>query len=250
MTAESTFQAALGPDEVHIWCLRLDDNAELLQRAYQTLSPEERDRAARFLVDQARKTFVLSRAILRALLAVLNGNAPAKLKFEYTKEGKPFLAVGSPLVYFNMSHSGDLAAYAVTVTTEVGIDIEKHRQMRDMQAIAQRFFSTREFQNLSEVPEPDRIAAFFDCWVRKEAYLKACGGGLSMGLSNFSVSLAPGEPAALLSIDDPGKNPREWLLHAFIPAPGFSGALAIRQRPCCVCLHKTESATHVLQAPA
>lgn len=246
MSVDSTLHTVLAPGEVHVWCFRLESDAESLPRAFQTLAPDECSRAARFLVDQPRNTFVLSRAILRTLLAALRGGTPGELKFEYSKEGKPFLAGGSPLIYFNMSHSGDLAAYAVTLATEVGIDIEKHRPMTDMDAIARRFFSAKEYQSLLQVPQPNRIAAFFDCWVRKEAYLKARGGGLSMGLSNFHVSLAPGEPAALLGIDDPGENSQEWFLSAFTPAPGFSGALAIRHIPCCVYLHKTDSAADML----
>ena len=149
-------------------------------------------------------------------------------------------------MHFNLSHSGDLAAYAVTLASEVGIDVEQHRPMPDMAAIAQRFFSAKEYQSLLQVPEPERISAFFDCWVRKEAYVKARGGGLGMGLDNFHVSLAPDEPAALLSIDDPTEDPREWFLQAFTPEQGFSGALALRQKRCRVHLHKTMSATDVL----
>jgi 4'-phosphopantetheinyl transferase len=246
MPAQSTFHTPLAPDDVHIWCIRLESTAELLESAYQTLSPGERSRAARFLVDPPRNTFVLARAVLRRLLAGLNGGTAEDLQFGYSKEGKPFLLHQLSTMHFNMSHSGDLAAYAITLAGEVGIDVEQHRSMPDLEAIAQRFFSAREHKSLSQVPEPERIPAFFDCWVRKEAYLKARGGGLSIGLDNFHVSLAPGEPAALLAIDDPAENAREWFLHAFTPAPGFSGALALRQQQCRVHLHRTVSATDVL----
>jgi 4'-phosphopantetheinyl transferase len=237
------------PGEVHIWCVRLDSDPESLQHAHQRLSPEERSRAARFLVDQPRNTFVLSRAVLRTLLAGLTGTAACDLKFSYTKQGKPLLADGlSSAPHFNVSHSGDFATYAVMLGCEVGIDIEKHRLMPDMEAIAQRFFSPREYQSLSQVPESDRISAFFDCWVRKEAYIKARGGGLAMGLDKFQVSFAPGEPVALLAIEEPGQNPQEWFLHAFTVAPGYSAAVALRQKQCRVQLHKTECASNLLQS--
>jgi 4'-phosphopantetheinyl transferase len=242
MPSQWPFETVLAPDELHIWCFRLDSTAELLRRADRTLSADEHSRTARFLVDQPRNTFVLSRAILRMLLARLNGAAAENLRFDYSKEGKPFLSHGSPQIHFNMSHSGDLAAYAITLAGEVGIDIEKHRLMPDMDAIAQRFFSPGECQALSEVSEPGRNAAFFECWVRKEAYVKAHGGGLSMGLDKFQVSLVPGEPAALLGIDDPADSPEEWFLYAFTPAMSFSGAVAVRHKQCRVQLHKTESA--------
>jgi 4'-phosphopantetheinyl transferase len=130
-------------------------------------------------------------------------------------------------VRFNLSHSDGRAIYAVTLGREVGIDIERVRPLDDHQSIANRFFSSRERVAIRALPETERVQAFFSCWTRKEAYVKAVGDGLHAPLDRFHVSVGPGEPAKLLEIeDDPGGASR-WWMHALEPEPGYVGAVVV-----------------------
>jgi 4'-phosphopantetheinyl transferase len=122
-----------------------------------------------------------------------------------------------------------MLACALTRDYPIGVDVEHHRPIADLAQIAQRFFSREEVGDLMRVPEPARSAAFYDCWSRKEAFIKALGGGLSIPLDSFRVSLEPGR-AALLEVRDAPGEAAAWTIRAFDPAAEFSGALAIRDR--------------------
>lgn len=201
----------------------------LVERAVEILSPDERERADRFRFPRLRSDFALSRALLRILLARHTGRAPLDITFRYGPQGKPSLEPEQG-IRFNLAHSGGLAVYAFTRDRDVGIDIEQARPMPDLEQIASRFFSTAEYLDLTALHGAERTSAFFDCWVRKEAYIKAVGGGLSIPLDSFRVSLAPARRAALLEVTDAPAEAPEWSLLAFSPEPGYHGAIAIRER--------------------
>jgi 4'-phosphopantetheinyl transferase len=155
--------------------------------------------------------------------------APDQLRFDYSNHGKPKLAktFGQGRLSFNLSHSGGLALYSVTLGREIGIDLERVWEDLEYEQIAERFFSPREGTMLRRLPARQRPEAFFNCWTRKEAYLKARGEGLSLPLNQFDVSMAPGEPAALLNVWDDPQEATRWTLQELIPAPGYVGALAV-----------------------
>jgi 4'-phosphopantetheinyl transferase len=199
---------------------------------YETLDPGERQRAARFHFARDRDRFIVGRGTLRALLARYLGGAPARLGFSYGPHGKPALSGEVADVRFNLSHAAGVALYAVAVGREVGIDVEAVRPDFATDQIAERFFSPAERQALRGVEGESRGAAFFACWTRKEAYIKARGQGLSLPLDSFDVTLVPGEPAALLATrDDPGQRDR-WWLSALDAGPGFAAALTIEGQGC------------------
>jgi 4'-phosphopantetheinyl transferase len=219
--------------EVHVWRASLDLPQQELERLREALSPEERERAARFRVPQVQARFTAGRAILRDILGRYLGRQPSALSFGYRKQGKPFLlpSPGQEDLRFNLSHSHALALYGITRAREIGVDLEQVRQDREHEKLAKRFFSPEEAAALQALPPEHRVAAFFHCWTRKEAYLKARGEGLAIPLASFEVSLAPGEPAALLSVaDDPAETGR-WSLEALDPGPGFAAALAVEGEP-------------------
>lgn len=167
---------------------------------------------------------------------------PDHLRFCYNPFGKPALTEpqGAGALRFNMSHSDDLALYAVTSGQEVGVDIEHLRDDFASEQIAERFFSPREVAMLHAVPLNMRTRGFFNCWTRKEAYIKARGEGLSLPLDGFDVTLTPGEPAALLSVRESkpevgdviaGDNELEasrWSLRELRPGAGYAGAIAVQ----------------------
>ncbi|WP_226781557.1 4'-phosphopantetheinyl transferase family protein [Oceaniglobus trochenteri] len=199
---------------VDLWRWRLDDPDP------RSLSPDERARAARFVHDRDRDRFVAGRARLRAILAGYLGCAPGDIAFGYGAHGRPRVAG----VHFNLSHTGDLAQLAVSRDLVPGVDIETVAPI-DM-AVARAHFSANEVQALCALPEGARLAAFYRCWTRKEAFLKALGTGLSTDLHSFAVTLAPGEPPAVLSCA--GGDAGAWRLFDLAPAPGVAGALALR----------------------
>ena len=167
------------------------------------LDERELARAGRFRFERDRKRFAFFRAAIRLILGRYVGRPPRELRFAYSPEGKPSLA-GRPaddFLEFNLAHSEDVALLAVGRGRRIGVDLERIRDERDTDEIAERFFSRDEVRALRALAPDQRRKAFFSCWTRKEAYVKARGDGLSMPLSSFSMSLAPREAAELRSSD-------------------------------------------------
>jgi 4'-phosphopantetheinyl transferase len=220
-----------GPSEVHLWLVRLDASEDNFAQSLAWLSPDEIDRAERFRFPRHRRAFVLGRAALRALLASYLGVEPAGVHFAYGSQGKPALADAACALRFNASNSNDLAACAFTTGCEIGIDIEQHRPLHNLESIADRFFAPEEAADLRKLPEADKTSAFFHCWTRKEAYIKAMGGGLSIPLDSFQVTLQSGVAARMVSLEGSTDRARAWTLHDFDPAPEYAGAIAYRDAP-------------------
>jgi len=187
------------------------------------LSADERERAGRFRFPHLRERFRNGRGMLRHLLAQICGIAPEDLDFAYSEKGKPSLPEFSELE-FNVSHSGDLWACATGWGAPLGIDIEQIRPMPDCELIARRFFAPSECSALSCFPEPGKPAAFFRCWTRKEAYIKALGDGLSRDLGSFTVSFVDEEFSQVRDF----VTAEQWQVRSFEPAPGYAGALVTR----------------------
>jgi 4'-phosphopantetheinyl transferase len=223
----SAGQETLG-NEVHVWTARLDREAEELHDLEATLSPDERARADRFHFARDRQRFVAARGVLRTLLGKYLRQAPASLEFSYGPYGKPSLAGANAArgLSFNLAHSAELAVYAISRQRNLGVDVERIKPESAGEDIARRFFSAREVGDLQTLPPEARVAAFFNCWTRKEAYLKATGMGLQTPLDSFSVSLWPGEPAQFLA----GVEAR-WHLAAFDPSEGYTGAVVYDGSP-------------------
>jgi 4'-phosphopantetheinyl transferase len=219
----------LGDDEVHIWRCDLDQSVSVRQCLISTLAQEERERAERFYFNKDRNHFTVARGALRSILGHYLNLNPAALRFSYGEYGKPMLVKeqGGESLRFNLSHSAGLALCGVTRGREIGIDLESIRPGLSDEAIAERFFSTGEVRALRELPRHLQDEGFFNCWTRKEAYIKAKGEGLSMPLSDFEVSLAPGQAAALLSTKRDPQEAARWLIRELFPAPGFVGAVAV-----------------------
>jgi 4'-phosphopantetheinyl transferase len=222
----------LAPAEVHVWRGRLDLEAACLRRLEKTLSIDEQDRAGRYHFPRDRGAFIAARGMLRGILGRYLGRAPETVRFEYGPHGKPRLPRedGQQRLRFNLTHSHGLALCAVAEGRELGIDIEHHRPELADAAIAERFFSAREVSTLRSLPPALQQPAFFACWTRKEAYLKAAGGGLTIPLNRVEVTLAPGEPAALLSTEAGPIDAKRWSLSELSPRAGYTAALVVEGR--------------------
>ena len=205
-----------------MWRIFLEQPAELQESFLRTLDADERTRAARFHFDNHRRHFVVGRGFLRSLLARYLDVRPEEVRFRYGPYGKPMLEGehrDSPL-RFNASHSGEWAVYGFVQDKEIGVDVEHVKEDIETEGIAERFFSAPEVETLNGLSKEEKPAAFFRCWTRKEAYIKAIGSGLSHPLDTFDVTLAPGEPARLSRVEG-------WSLVDLDVAPDYAAALAV-----------------------
>ncbi len=243
------FQVALNTDEIHVWRVSLNMQPETIERLSRLLASDERVKAERFRFARDRNQFIIGRGLLRVLLGRYLACEPRDVRFCYSSYGKPSL--DAPLaasgLQFNLSHSHQLALLAFTYARNIGVDIEYMRSDVEFEQLAERFFAPDECAVLQTLPPAQRQEAFYNCWTRKEAYIKARGEGLSIPLESFTVSLRPGEPAALLrSREHPSDVPR-WSLRALAPGEQYAAALAVddihwRLR----CWHWLEEAEHFL----
>jgi len=219
----------LGAGKIHVWSIRLDPPAERVAQLGRSLAEDEWARANRFRFDKHRRQYVVGRGALRALLAAYLETRPEKIQFTYGPRGKPFLAAshGAGELQFNLTNSDELALVGFVRGPEIGVDVEYLRQMSDCEQIAERFFSLSERQVLRGIPFPAKQEAFFNCWTRKEAYLKAVGEGLAAPLDSFDVTLALGEAPRMLTLEGDAARAARWSFHHLRPAPDYIGAVAI-----------------------
>lgn len=216
----------LAPAEIHLWRARCDEGPEPLHYL-ELLSPDEKERAGRFAIDGARRDFVVSRGMLRELLAAYLNTRPRDIVLRYGAHGKPSVSQNGAesTVRFNVSHSKGFAIFAFSLEAEVGVDVERIRAEFPGREVAERFFSEQEVAALGKLAPELSSEAFFTCWTRKEAYVKARGGGLQIPLRSFSVGLQEDEDEQI--VDESGK---EWSIHPFEPGTGFAAAVAAEGR--------------------
>jgi 4'-phosphopantetheinyl transferase len=225
--ADCSFE--LGGRIIHVWCVGTDVSPTVAAQFEHLLAPEEKRRAARFRFHHLQCSFVVARGALRVLLGRYLRVHPASIQFNHGPKGKPAVTGSSP-VEFNASRSGALALFAFTVGCEIGVDLEQVHSLSDAQSIADRFFCSDEAADLMSLPSNERERAFFLCWTRKEAYVKAIGDGLSSPLDAFRVTLRPHEPARFVHIAQDANAAKAWKLYDLQVAPNYAAALAYRDK--------------------
>ena len=176
-------------NKIHIYRSSLESSSELLKQYESLLSPDELQKAYRYKFEKDRDHFITGRALLRNILAKYLNQSPDKIIFSYSDKGKPFIRHSN--LKFNLAHSGGKAVFAFAEKAEVGIDIEYMRELPDALQIAKRFFSDEEVNEFMKVNDDEIKPAFFNCWTRKEAFIKAVGDGLSFPLKDFTVTILP-----------------------------------------------------------
>lgn len=212
-------------DSVHVWLFSLSQPAACLGGLERCLSADEIVRADRFHFAHLRQHYVAGRGIMRQILARYLDISAAELRFDYREHGKPELEYAPIPLKFNLSHSGQLGLLAVSLGRQVGADIEFMRPMEDLHSIAEAYFSTREIMDLQALPVQQQARGFFNCWTRKEAYLKGIGKGLAQALNAFDVTLKPEDAAALLAMrEDPNEKDR-WHLQDIPIGPEYAAAV-------------------------
>lgn len=216
---------SLSHHNVHVWTVPTDSPDVALASFEKILSADERHRANRLVHPQRRMSFVLARATLRCILGQYLRIAPEAICFLYGCYGKPALNSSSP-IQFNLTYADGLAVIGVATHCSVGIDVERIRDLADLERVAERFFTFPESARISSLPLPARRRAFFHCWTRKEAYLKADGRGLSLAPNSFELEMFSGQTG--LSQEPPVTtvDPRLWTVQELPSTPDYSAALA------------------------
>lgn len=234
LIADSDFEAkpqlSLAENEVRLWGIDLDAVAPGESRWRTILSPDELARADRFHFARDRQHFTATRALLRMVLGSYLGYEPSMLTFAYSDKGRPLLGAKQSAIpmQFNVSHSGARALLAFSLDRDVGVDVERIRPNLDHDVLAQRYFSPAEQKALVALPLPERCAAFFRCWTRKEAYIKAHGAGLSLPLDSFDVSIMRGEENALQATRPDAGQAALWTLCDVDVGEGYEAALCVK----------------------
>ena len=216
-------------DEVHVWQFDLDTQSVGDGQWESLLSSDERERALRFHFPLHRRRFAATRGFLRIVLGAYLDTDPKTLCFRYSDKGKPALDgthATSPL-RFNLSHSENVVLLAVAFGREIGVDVEYMRPDFELESIAQRFFSAAERESFDTIVVAQKCLAFFNCWTRKEAFIKAKGDGLSLPLDQFDVSLTPAAPAEILATRPDAGEKTHWSLRPLVAGPDYAAALVV-----------------------
>lgn len=216
----------LAANEVHVWLAQLNVSS-MLAHYQRLLTKEELERAQRFYFERDLLRWTIAHGVLRLLLAHYAGAEPLCIGLDKNAYGKPFILRPALSLHFNLSHSGDFALYAFVYQREVGIDIERMRNNVNYDELAAHVFSEGEQEILRALPPAQKYQAFYHCWTRKEAYIKARGKGLSLPLNLFDVSLLPDAPAALLASREDAREVARWSMLALPVPAGYDGTIVV-----------------------
>jgi 4'-phosphopantetheinyl transferase len=201
--------------EVHLWRVNLSGEKERRWRGI--LTTDEQERANRFHFTADRRQFTVTRALLRTILGQYLDMKPKTLRFEHTEFGKPSIdpSQNPRGIRFNIAHSGDCSLLAFGLATSLGVDVEDLQIGRNVLDLARFVFSPSQYERFLALPEAERTLAFFESWTRKEAIVKALGGGLSIPLDSLEVEDA-GAP--------------EWFVCNINVGVRYAAAIAARAR--------------------
>lgn len=212
---------------IHVYRFEINPGKHEIDVAYKNiLSEDEKTRADRFRFEKDKNNFIYCRTKLRNILSEYTGISSGEMVFSYTKYGKPFIEDHS--IKFNVSHSGNYAVIAVTENNEIGIDIEFKREIADAKNIAVRYFSDDEMIEFLKMKDDKVKDAFFTCWTRKEAFIKAVGEGLSYPLSDFSVSFVNGSAPLIRKIYSNPDETKLWSLFNVNTEVNYVSSLAVK----------------------
>ena len=211
---------------VDIWSGRLTLAPETLQTLYAILDDSERQKAQTFKSGLMRDRFIAVRSLLRQTLAHYLKVQPAGLQFDIGEYGKPFLACGS--LHFNLSHTGDYMLIAVANFPDIGVDIEKLIQRSSLDAIAKRVFSEGELKLWRQLAPEQQLTGFYRLWTKKEAFVKAVGRGIALGMELCEFELEQG--GQLIAIPAEYEPVCDWRVTELEVFCGLSAALVAKSR--------------------
>jgi len=219
----------LGKNEVQVWRIDLGAFQKHSDDLFSFLSSEEKKRSKGFYFERDKKNYVITRGILRIILGKYLQRHPATIQFIYGEHGKPFLNKENhkPDIQFNISHSKNIALISFTTGRDIGVDVEYIRKINHV-SIAQRFFSPDEVKEILSLPVSDQLEAFFSFWTKKEAFIKAKGGGLSVPLRSFSVSSTKKTKVRITHIANAHEEEKMWSLFDIEVGKEYRAACAVK----------------------
>ncbi len=219
-------KAVLSETHVDIWLIHIPDFVASVEEDLSLLDDYERQRAEAFRFLRDKESFVVAHAALRRILGNYLNLAPVAIRFQYNSFKKPHVAnEGAAKVSFNLSHSQQYALVAVTLSHDLGVDIEYMKKSRDLSQIAERFFSEKEFEEYHSLASEQKLEGFYNAWTRKEAFIKAMGQGLFCSLKDFVVNLTPGVEAKIIDVKDPLAH--LWHIQGFSPVENYCAAVVV-----------------------
>lgn len=213
--------------ELHIWSVRINDHNDRLEKYWQLLNEQEIQKARAFKFIKDRRCFIIARGALRSLLGSYLHISPGGIEFKYGPYGKPCIQ-DTRMINFNISHSRNMILLGFVKKATIGIDIEYTKREVDVKKIAKHFFSKEEISSLAAIDEPYQLGAFYNCWTRKEAFIKALGSGLSFPLDQFVVSLDDASKARLIETKWDIYEKEKWTLQAIKPEEDYIGAVSVK----------------------
>ena len=229
METPSRYKPDVTEKKAAVWYVDINNHKNQIPYYWGILNTKERERVNKFYFEKDKNCYIIARGILRTLLAKYLNLNPSKIKFQYTEKGKPFLKHSSN-IKFNISHSKNTIVLGFLKNDEIGVDVEFSKNKVEALLVAKSFFSKNEIKALHKLTPSYIQQGFYNCWTRKEAFIKAIGHGLSFPLDQFEVSLESTEIAILKETLWDVKEKEFWTLKSFIPFKDYIGAVAIRNR--------------------
>lgn len=225
---------ALASDEIHLWLAFYDEiQDERLHCAYKALLTDaERQQQLRFYFARDRLRYLVTRVLVRTVLARYVPIPPERWSFATNAYGRPQIAnsdAAAADLHFNVSHTHSLVTLALTRGGELGVDVENVRDRAAPIDIADRFFAPAEVTALAQIGADQRHDRFFEYWTFKESYIKARGMGLSLPLDKFSFQF-PNERCVVLATDAQlADEAARWQFWQFRPSPEYLLAICARR---------------------
>ena len=226
-TPFSNKHLSLQPDEAHVWSVSKSAHENRVQAYWDILDTTEKERAMKFRFLKDRLCFIIARGVLRNLLATYTYASPEDIAFSYGFNGKPYIDHKSD-IQFNVSHSGDTILLGFVQKYDIGVDVEHTKRHVEVEKVARCFFSNEEITSLLSLDRTYHTQAFYNCWTRKEAFIKALGSGLAFPLDQFVVSLDSTKEATLIDTKWDAKEKEKWVLQSMEPQQDYIGAISIK----------------------
>jgi 4'-phosphopantetheinyl transferase len=203
----------------------IDLQTEISADLYFILSSEERSFLQRIRNETLQKQHIKVRAGVRLILAAYLKQSCDKINIAKTVHGKPYLP-DYPEIQFNISHSGNLLLVAISPIGSVGIDIEQLKpRLRDFSGLVAKCFAPSEITYWNALPESEKAAEFYQFWTRKEAFVKAVGRGLAIGLEQCVI--VSGKQPYFLSIPENYGFSSDWRLFDLTLTADLYGAIVL-----------------------
>lgn len=220
-------------NDIHVWCVFCDaiTDPQLLSRYHSLLNENEKSQHRRFYFEKHRHQYLVTRALVRSVLSLYEKRVtPEQWQFKKNNYGKPYISNIDLVTHlrYNLSHTDELIVMAVILNQEIGIDVEYLPRLGMMSDIANKFFSPHEAKQLQGLREEQKINRFCDLWTLKEAYIKACGMGLSIPLNHFSYSFSPDGKISIDFIPEREDLPELWQFWQICPSDRHKISMALK----------------------